>query len=258
MAKQTFLIAGNWKMNGLLVESMQTIKKLRSLALKKPLKQTRLVICPPTTLLRDLAEKIPGTGIRLGGQDCHSEKTGAFTGDISAPMLRDMVCDYVIVGHSERRQHHKESCSLVAAKATAAHKAKLISIICIGETEAERDAGKAKEVVYNQLLNSVPKSAHDKNTIIAYEPVWAIGTNKVPTEADIHDMHQFIVQTAQNELKQFEKEIVVLYGGSANEKNATRILSLKGVKGLLVGRASLTAESLWDIVEAAESVVSQS
>lgn len=253
MTKQSYLIAGNWKMNGLLVESMQVMKSLRSHILRKPLKKTKLVLCPPATLLRDIAEKIPGTGIRLGGQDCHEAKSGAHTGDISAAMLRDMVCDYVIVGHSERRTNHKETSELVAQKAEVAHKESLISIICIGETEAERENGSAYDVVKEQLLASVPKSANDENTVIAYEPVWAIGTNKVPTENEIKEMHQFIVKTAQESLKQFEKNITVLYGGSANEKNAKKILSLPSVDGLLVGRASLEAESLWEILQIAES-----
>lgn len=241
-------------MNGLLVESMQVLKTLRSHILRKPLKKTRLVICPPVTLLRDAAEKIPGTGIRLGGQDCHYAKSGAHTGDISAAMLRDMICDYVIVGHSERRTNHKETSELVRQKAEAAQKEKLTAIICIGETEAEREAGQAKEVVRAQLLESVPAKATDKNTVIAYEPVWAIGTNKVPSEDEIKEMHQFIVETAKESLKQFEKDVTVLYGGSANEKNAHKILSLPSVNGLLVGRASLEAESLWEILQAAETV----
>lgn len=253
MPKQAPLIVANWKMNGLLVESMQTMKKLRSLILRKPLKKSKVALCPPATLLRDMAEKIPGTGLKLGGQDCHTDKSGAFTGDISAEMLRDMVCDYVILGHSERRQHHKESSGLVAQKATTAHKEKLITIICIGETNDEREAGKAIDIVTEQLLASVPKSANNRNTVIAYEPVWAIGTNKVPTDKEISEMHESIVKTAKKSLKQFEKDVAVLYGGSANEKNAARILSLPGVGGLLVGRASLNAESFWNIIQAAEN-----
>lgn len=254
MSKTPLLIAGNWKMNGLLVESIQVMKSLRSHILRKPLRNSRLVLCPPATLLRDLAEKIPGTGIRLGGQDCHQAKSGAHTGDISAAMLRDMICDYVILGHSERRANHGETSQLVAEKAASAHKEKLTTIICIGETGAEREQGKAKDVVKDQLLATIPKSSNHKNTVIAYEPVWAIGTNKVPSEAEIKEMHQFIVQTMQKELKQFEKDVAVLYGGSANEKNANKILSLDAVGGLLIGRASLEAESLWEILQIAETV----
>ena len=245
------LVAGNWKMHG---DMSSTTKLLDGILSGLPTSNSiDIAVFPPFPYLAKAVEILGDSPVQCGAQNMSDSDEGAFTGEVSASMLKDVGCHYVLVGHSERRTNHKETSELVAQKAEVAHKESLISIICIGETEAERENGSAYEVVKEQLLASIPKSANDENTVIAYEPVWAIGTNKVPTENEIKEMHQFIVKTAQESLKQFEKNITVLYGGSANEKNAKKILSLPSVDGLLIGRASLEAESLWEILQIAES-----
>lgn len=248
-AKDFPLIVANWKMNGALLEAMQYFKKIRE-KVNNSLVGCELVICPPFTLIRDFAEKIPGTGVKLGGQDCHSEENGAYTGEISAKMLRDMTCDFVILGHSERRTTINEGSEKVEKKAKMAHKSKLNTIICVGETLYERDNDLAKIVVREQVLHSIPKTSTDHNTVIAYEPVWAIGTGKIPTPTQIEEMHKYIAYVIKEEVKQFENEPRIIYGGSINSSNAKQILSVDGVDGLLVGKASLDAEEFWKIVEA--------
>lgn len=248
MPKTVPIFIANWKMNSRLVESMQYIKKFRRYMLNN-LVGSEVVICPPATLLRDMAEKVPGTGVRLGGQDCYHEEKGAFTGDISAQMLKDMTCEYVILGHSERRKYHNEDNKLIAKKAETAHGCKLKTIICVGETKEERKNKKAKEVVKKQLLGSIPKSATGKNLIIAYEPVWAIGTNTTPTPEEIGDMHLYIHKILKSHTNAFEKTVRVVYGGSVNVENAGGILDAEGVNGLLIGRASEDVEAFWRIIQ---------
>lgn len=249
----TPLIVANWKMNGLLLQSMQFIKELRQKIIDD-LIGCQIVICPPFTLLRDMVEKIPGTGIMLGGQDCHHKADGAFTGEVSAAMLSDMKCDYVILGHSERRQHHNEGSELVQKKAASAISNGLKTVICVGETEFERDNGIAEEVIKQQLTHSIPETATPENVVIAYEPVWAIGTNRIPTTEQIQEMHHYINRTVSARISSFAEGIRVIYGGSVSAENAPDILSVDHVDGLLVGRASLEIDSFWKIITAASAV----
>ena len=234
------LIAGNWKMNGLranLCEVSSLLDKLGGNALA----DRDVLICPPATLLAQMSGKLDATGVFTGGEDCHAEEAGAHTGDISAEMLRDAGASYVIVGHSERRADHGESDQVVFAKAAGAQRAGLIPIVCVGETEAERKAGKEKEIVGAQLDGSLPKSGA---FVVAYEPVWAIGTGLTPTLEDIAEMHDFIRARTSAEAR-------LLYGGSVKPGNATEILAIENVNGALVGGASLKAEDFFGIIDAA-------
>ncbi len=237
-------------MNGSLVESMQIIKSLRMSILRNPV-NCEVVICPPFTLLRDMAEKIPGTGIKIGGQNCHHENEGAFTGEISAKMLRDMTCEYVILGHCERRMHNNEGSEIIRKKAKTAIDAKLTAVICIGETMYERDNELTKIVIREQLINSIPENANNKNVIVAYEPVWAIGSGQTPTSENINEIHEYIKNVIKDELKQFETGIKLLYGGSTSSENAKTLFSIKAVDGLLVGKASLDIKQFWKMIESA-------
>jgi len=244
------IVIANLKMNGLLRESMQNFKQLRS-KINDSLLGCEIVMCPPYTLLRDFAEKVPGTGIKLGAQNCHDKADGAYTGSISARMIKDMTCEYVIVGHSERRTTRNEGSELICKKAEIAHTEKLNTIICIGETLYERENDLAKIVVREQVLHSIPKTSKAENTIIAYEPVWAIGTGKTPTLEQIEEMHKYISYVIKEEIKQFENEPRIVYGGSINSSNAKSILSAEHVDGLLVGKSSLDPDEFWKIIEAA-------
>lgn len=244
------IIIANWKMNGLLAESMRNIKQLRMDILKTPV-SCDVVICPPFTILRDMAEKLPGAGMKLGAQNCHFEKEGAFTGEISAAMLKDMTCSYVILGHSERRQHCNEGSEIVRKKAHSAIEARLIVIICIGETMYERDNDLTKIVIREQILNSIPENAKDNNVVIAYEPVWAIGSGQTPTTEQIEQTHLYIRSVIKDELKQFENGVRIVYGGSTSADNAKSLLSISGVDGLLVGKASLDPKQFWKMIESA-------
>jgi triosephosphate isomerase len=233
------LIAGNWKMNGL-GASLAEIEALAAKLRAEPA-PCDVLICPPATLIaRAAALK---SGIAIGGQDCHGEASGAFTGDISAEMLRDAGASAVIVGHSERRAYHAETDAMIAAKAQAAWRAGLTAIICIGETEAERDAGDAHSTCARQLAGSIPPGATPQNAAIAYEPVWAIGTGKTPSPQEIAAMHAHIRSRLDAPLR-------ILYGGSVKPANAAEILSLPDVGGALVGGASLKAADFVTIVRA--------
>jgi len=247
------LIAGNWKMNGLARPAGTEFRKiLRHAALPRRLK-SEIVICPPATLLAVLAAFWRRSGskrrVALGGQDCHPKTHGAHTGDIAAEMLRDAGAAFVIVGHSERRADHGETNAVVRAKAEAAHRAGLAAIVCVGETLAERDSGRAIAVVEDQLAGSLPAGANARNTVIAYEPVWAIGTGRTPTPRDITQVHGVI---RQNLAKSFADgtDFRILYGGSVKPANAAELLNLANVDGALVGGASLTAAEFWPIVAA--------
>lgn len=226
-------------------------KELRQKIIKSPPHCT-IVICPPYTLLRDFAEKVPRSRVELGGQNCHEVESGSYTGEISAAMLRDMNCNYVILGHSERRTLFNESSELVKQKAIAAHKAGLKTILCVGETEQERDQDLVADVLQKQLKESLPECATQANTVIAYEPVWAIGTNQVPKVKDINSAHS-LIRSTQKSLSPRFKDIPVIYGGSVNNRNAKTILKQKHVAGVLVGRSSLEPESFWSIVQAADA-----
>ena len=211
-----------------------------------------MLLCPPSPFLAATRAAIGDAAIALGGQDCHMAEQGAHTGDVSAAMLADCGCGYVIVGHSERRADHGEDDATVRAKAQAAQAGGLIPVICIGETLAEREAGQAVEIVTSQLRGSVPDGASAANAVIAYEPVWAIGTGRTPTLEDIAEVHDAI-RVALKDMVADAGGVRILYGGSVKPDNATEILRIANVNGALVGGASLKADDFWSIAEAAIS-----
>ena len=237
--KRRPLIAGNWKMNGLVASGaeLQAI-----IAASEPLAaKADLLICPPATLVAAFATRARGSVVAVGGQDCHTAPSGAHTGDISAEMLKDAGAWFVIVGHSERRADHGETDSVVNAKALAAWRAGLTAILCVGETRAERDSGKALEVVGRQLAASVPDGATAENLVIAYEPVWAIGTGLTPTVKDVEQVHGFIREKLKGRFQAEGEPMRILYGGSVKPSNAQELLSVANVNGALIGGASLKA-----------------
>ncbi|MGO8918809.1 MAG: triose-phosphate isomerase [Stellaceae bacterium] len=243
------LIAGNWKMNGLKAEGLALARDLAGrVAAQRP--PCDLVICPPATLLMAVADAVAGSVIGLGGQDCHSRPHGAHTGDISAAMLRDAGCSHVILGHSERRTDHHESDALIRAKVLAARDAGLVAILCVGETAEERDAGRALEVVARQLAGSLPDGMSASQLAIAYEPVWAIGTGRTPTPADVAAVHAHLRAALSGRLAA-PAEVRLLYGGSVKPGNARELLHVAEVDGALVGGASLAAADFWAIAESA-------
>lgn len=251
MARRRKLIAGNWKMNGLKAQMREARTLAARLKRASPRPKCDFLICPPATLLAPLAAGLRSSRIRLGGQDCHVNEAGAHTGDISAEMLKDAGASFVIAGHSERRADHGEASGLVAAKVAAAHRAGLTAIICIGETLKQRKAGRAGAVVSAQLKASLPAGAVAKNTVIAYEPVWAIGTGVSAGLDDIEKMHGSIRKTLAKLLGAGEADSMrVLYGGSVKPGNAGDILKLDNVDGALVGGASLKASDFWAIGKA--------
>ena len=233
------LIAGNWKMNCLRASA---IDLARSVAAGAGGHACEFVVCPPATVLAPVAEVL-GDGVGLGGQDCHAAVSGAHTGDISAEMLADIGCSHVIVGHSERRADHGEDDAAVHAKAEAALAAGLTAIVCVGESEADRDGGRTLDVVGSQVAGSVPAAATAANTVVAYEPVWAIGSGRTPTPAQIQEVHAHIRAVLADRLGAGAANgIRLLYGGSVKPGNAAEILALEDVDGALVGGASLVAE----------------
>lgn len=242
------LVAGNWKMNG-------ERDQLDQLALMAQGVDDELadavdvVVCPPTTLLYVATTLSEDTPLQVGGQDCHNEASGAHTGDVSAEMIKDCFADYCIVGHSERRTDHSETDFHVAGKAQACWRAGLTAIICIGETEAEYDAGQAEEVLKKQIAHSVPSGATEDDTIVAYEPVWAIGTGKTPSPEDVKEIHAFIREELAEKLGGHGERMRILYGGSVKPDNARELLSVMNVDGALVGGASLKAEDFLAICE---------
>ncbi|MEO7053684.1 MAG: triose-phosphate isomerase [Rhizomicrobium sp.] len=244
------LVAGNWKMNGLSADLTELEALKQGLAAAPA--ACDVLVCPPASLLARAASAAKGA-FDLGGQDCRPEPGGAFTGDISAEMLKDAGASAVIVGHSERRQYHGERDVDVAAKARAAWRAGLVAIICIGETEDQRDAGKAHHICAGQITGSVPPDATPENTAIAYEPVWAIGTGRTPSDDDIVSMHAHIRNCTVAHLGAVGRKIRILYGGSVKPSNATTILSLDDVNGALVGGASLKAPDFLAIIAASAS-----
>ncbi len=234
------LVAGNWKMNGVrksLVEAAAICEPVAAGSAGK----TELVVCPPATLLMAAARICEGTPVAIGGQDCHAEASGAFTGDISAEMLKDAGASYVILGHSERRAGHHETDKIVRAKAKAALRAGLAAIICVGETKAEREAGDAFAIVGGQLAGSIPENSPIGCIVIAYEPVWAIGAGLTPAPQDIAEMHRFIRGRVDRCLPGQGARLRILYGGSVRPANAAEVLLIEGVDGALVGGASLSA-----------------
>lgn len=249
MTKIVPLIAGNWKMNGLKA-ALGELDRLSDL-LAGDRSEATIALCPPATLLAAMSDKGAAFGLKTGGQDCHFNAKGAHTGDISASMLADAGASYVITGHSERRADHGETDELVRAKSVAAIGAKLIPIICVGETEAERRAGQAESVVATQLAGSVPEEADVAAIVIAYEPVWAIGTGLTPTTEDIVQMHKSIRLWLVERLGERGQGVQILYGGSLKPANAKEILALENVNGGLIGGASLLANDFYAIISAA-------
>jgi triosephosphate isomerase len=242
------LIAGNWKMNGSGAAAEAEARALAArVAAEKP--AAELALCPPATLLARLAGWLAGSGISVGGQDCHAKASGAHTGDIAAEMLWEAGALYVIVGHSERRADHGETDAIVRAKAAAGHRAGLISIVCIGETLAQRDAGETLKVVAAQLRGSLPDNATATNSVIAYEPVWAIGTGRTPTLEQVAEVHALIRQELRARFDD-GAGFRILYGGSVKPDNAKALMAVAEVDGALVGGASLKAADFWPIVAA--------
>jgi triosephosphate isomerase (TIM) len=238
------LIAGNWKMHG----GPDAPAILDAIAAAHPDPAAEVVICPPATLIARLA----GRGVAIGGQDCHPEPQGAHTGDISAEMLREAGAVAVILGHSERRADHGETDGLVAAKALAAWRAELLSIICVGETEADREAGRTLAVVADQLAGSIPEGATPARLVLAYEPVWAIGTGRTPSLEEIAEVHRLIRRTlAEHYGADVAEGIRLLYGGSVKPANAADIFGVPDVDGALVGGASLVPADFAEIITAA-------
>jgi triosephosphate isomerase len=234
------LVAGNWKMNGL-TASLAEIKAMREAVDAGKAGAAELAVCPPATLLAQAAWALKGGKVSLGAQDCHAQASGAFTGDIAAPMIKDAGASYVIVGHSERRQYHGETDAAVKAKAEAALKAGLIAIVCVGETRAEREAGKAIAVVSAQVRGSLPAGGAPETVVVAYEPVWAIGTGLTPTPADVAEVHAAIRKLLGEVYGAAGAKLRILYGGSVKPANAKELLGLANVDGALVGGASLKA-----------------
>jgi triosephosphate isomerase (TIM) len=231
------LVAGNWKMNsGSPAEFAWMLEGARGLP------AIDVMVCPPFTLVAELATVARGTPVRIGGQDCHAEAAGAFTGDVSAEMLKAAGASAVIVGHSERRTYHRETDADVRAKALAAHRAGLLAIVCVGETRAEREAGRALAVVGAQLDGSLPGGATAQNLVVAYEPVWAIGTGLTPTPADVAEMHGFIRRQLVARCGAAGEGIRILYGGSVKPANAKELMAVPDVDGALIGGASLKAD----------------
>ena len=239
------LIAGNWKMNGLTATAAELAEAVRDGSADV---SAGLLVCPPFTQIASVARTLAGSAVAVGGQDCHAAPEGAHTGDISAPMLRDAGATHVILGHSERRANHGESDAAVLAKVGAAVAAGLVPIVCVGETEAERQAGIAEAVVGRQLAGSLPAGFAG---VVAYEPVWAIGTGRVPTEADVAAMHGFIRAALVRDLGPAGRDVPILYGGSVKAANARAILAVAEVGGALVGGASLSAAEFLAIARAA-------
>jgi len=243
MAIGTKLVAGNWKMNGLRKDGAILAQALRERAgAARAAPGCEMLVCPPATLLSTVGGILAGSGIALGGQDCHAAPKGAHTGDISAEMLADLGCNYVILGHSERRQGHGETDAVVRGKIAAAWRAGLVAILCVGETQRQRQAGEAVELVSSQLAGSTPDNATAATLVVAYEPVWAIGTGLTATTEDITLMHAQIRSRIPSGAR-------ILYGGSVNPKNAGAVLGLSEVDGALVGGASLNADDFWAIAQ---------
>ena len=240
------LAAGNWKMNGI----NASLSEVAALLKAHPAPACEMLLCPPSPLLSRMADLATGTQLKLGGQDCHAETSGAYTGDVSAEMLADAGATHVILGHSERRAMHGETDAVVLAKAQAAIAADLTAIICVGETERQRDAGATLDVIGAQLLSSLPTEATSANVVIAYEPVWAIGTGRTPTLPEIADVHLFLRSRLTARMGADALEVRLLYGGSVKPSNAAEIFALPNVDGALVGGASLKAVDFGAIVAA--------
>ena len=240
------LAAGNWKMNG----NRAALAEVSALLAAHPAPGCEMLLCPPATLLAEMAALAAGSALHVGGQDCHAQASGAHTGDISAAMLADAGASHVILGHSERRADHGESDAQVLAKAEAAIRAGLIAVVCLGETEAERDAGQTLAVIGAQLDGSVPKTVTAAQLVLAYEPVWAIGTGRTPTLEQIAEVHGFLRARLTDHIGAEAAKTRLLYGGSVKPTNAAEIFAVPDVDGALVGGASLKAADFGAIVAA--------
>lgn len=251
MKQSVMTIVGNWKMNGL-SDSLDTLIA-NLVAGLGDWPGTRVVLCPPATLIERVSRAVHKQPIAVGGQDCRAEASGAFTGDVSAPMLTDAGATWVILGHSERRHGHRETDADVRAKVSAALNAGLMPIVCVGETLAEREVGRAVEVVTGQIRDSLPEDMGKAAFAVAYEPVWAIGTGHTPTLDQIAEIHAAVRQAVIERLGQGASTAPILYGGSVNAANASEILGVEGVDGALVGGASLKAADFLAIIAAGEA-----
>lgn len=244
------LAAGNWKMNG----TSAALAELDSLGSAYPDPSVDIVICPPATLLHRAFEAVSLSGVEVGGQDCHAAASGAHTGDISAQMLADAGAGWVILGHSERREDHGERNDDVRAKASAALDTGLKAIICVGESLQQREAAETLDVIGDQISGSIPDDASVENLIVAYEPIWAIGTGKVPTLEEIGEVHDFIrARLEQRFGEDAGQSVRLLYGGSVKPGNAADIFAVSNVDGALVGGASLKAQDFAGIIDALQS-----
>lgn len=241
------IIVANWKMCGNIESSKVWAQNILSLLPTIPV-NTQVVVCPPAPLLSLLKSSLSGSQIHLGGQDCHFQPEGAYTGETSAKLLKDVGCEYVIVGHSERRNYCQETSEMVRAKAACAIKIGLIPIICIGETLEQRANGNTLPVITQQIEESIPDDATAGNFILAYEPVWAIGSGNLPTMDEIKQVHSAIIASVSKRKAIDINEVYVLYGGSVKPDNAGEILALSNVSGLLVGGASLNANDFCKII----------
>jgi triosephosphate isomerase len=243
------LVAGNWKMNGLRA-SLAELAAIRDAVGQGGAGRAELLVCPPATLLAAAAEACKGSAVAIGAQDCHAQASGAHTGDISAEMLGDAGATYIIVGHSERRADHGESDDVVRGKAEAVLRAGLVPIICVGETKAQREAGETLAIVGSQLEGSVPHRIAGERLVIAYEPVWAIGTGLVPSTADVAEVHGFIRRHLATIAATGAEKVRILYGGSVKPSNAAELMGIADVDGALVGGASLKAADFMAIAAA--------
>ncbi|MFB9222195.1 triose-phosphate isomerase [Paracoccus cavernae] len=239
------LAAGNWKMNG----TLASLAEIDQLLADHPAPACDVLICPPAVLVHAMAQRADGSKLMVGGQDCHAKTSGAHTGDIAAVELKDVGASHVILGHSERRADHGESDADVEAKAQAAHAAGLVAVICVGETEAQRDAGQTLDLIASQLAGSVPAGANAQNTVIAYEPVWAIGTGRTPTNEQIAEVHALMRDKLSARFAD-GADFSLLYGGSVKPSNAAEIFAIAHVDGALVGGASLKAADFGGIISA--------
>jgi triosephosphate isomerase len=242
------LVVGNWKMNGLRKSSSELLRIVQDCT-KLP-RHLDLVVCPPASLVANFAGLARGSRVRIGAQDCHPEPAGAYTGDISAEMLADAGAVMVILGHSERRSYHKETDAQVRVKTLAAWRAGMTAVVCIGETRAEREGRQTLDVVGRQLTASLPEGARGENLVIAYEPVWAIGTGLTPTPADVAEVHNLIRRKLTERYRGAGENMRILYGGSVKPANAQELMHVENVDGALVGGASLKSDEFLGIAAA--------
>jgi len=250
MSTRRPLIAGNWKMNNLSDETSTLAGSIAARMRRLDNPSFDILVCPPFTSLGRAAKAANGTALCVGGQNCHNTPSGAHTGDISAAMLVDMGCTYVILGHSERRTDHAETDASVHAKTLAAWEAGLIAIVCVGETETQRDANQTLDVIKTQVTGSVPDGATAANTVIAYEPVWAIGTGRTASPEEAQEVHGFIRAQLKERFATEADGMRILYGGSMKPGNAKELMALEDVDGGLIGGAALVADDFWAIAQA--------